>query len=435
MRRICLVPCLLILFTIVPFGLTGFMQKPSISVKRIQLNEHVDLLTLKPIGVPTSADKEAVFQQVWDDFYKYYPNFQMKGVDWRAERSTYEPKAMRSRSWSAFFGVVENMINTLHDPHCHLNGEPLPPLYSPLVITAWIDHQVVVTWAPKNVSIPIGSIVLGVNDEPLWRFLNKSQLSDLTSYTDNQAMFTSTRRQSEILTLYNPATQKVYKTVVPMVSRSQAQSQLPSGHVLLAAISPFEPGFAYTGMGVSSLDMRLAQLPHGILYAFIPSMIPHQLSLAFRQLLHKAQGEKGLIIDIRGNMGGNMGPGLWFARHANVHAVSPVSVRFPISSHALLPSDVLVTDKQLIPLIPEVTEKSQNTFTPWGRMLITPLSPHISIPIAVLINGLDGSSSENFTVFMQSAPNVETFGSRTAGSDGSPVSYPVMRGVSVSVSS
>lgn len=431
-------------------GLTAMLGTSSWSapgqgaVRQPVVPSALSLSSLSPTGVPTLDEKHQVFSKVWQLFETYYPNFKMKGIDWLGERAKYQPKALAAATWPAFFGILNQMISDLDDPHCYLTGAPMPTTYIPLVGTALARRQVVVVASSNPARIPVGSIVTGVNGSPISRRLDRSVYSKGSLEAGVAAAFMTTSSNPETLSLWIPSTNRVRQVTVSVYATT---GRIPSAvrsfaKKIVAPIWAFSPGGTYgSPIASGARAFRVAHLQNDVLYVYIPAMAPpvttpeeRALTDEFRRVLKLAESAKGLIVDIRGNPGGDMWPGLWFARHLYNRVETPAEVRFPKRYDPTLPHE-LANGTEYIPLKPVSSATASPDFTQWGVMQLSPLTPHVSVPIALLTDGWNASAAENFVVFMQSAPNVETFGDTTMGADGSPRAYPVMKGVQVLISS
>jgi len=72
---------------------------------------------------------EAQFDFLWERFQTLYPSFAYKGVDWKAQRATYRPRAVRARSQDEFIAVTREMLEPLRDLHAWFvdpRGEVVP---------------------------------------------------------------------------------------------------------------------------------------------------------------------------------------------------------------------------------------------------------------------------------------------------------------------
>lgn len=180
---------------------------------------HPNLANLAPVGIPSHAEKRAVFQKIWGIFNSHYPSFQIKSVNWENEKDVYEPQALAAKTWPAFFLVISDMIFTLHDAHCGIYGAPLPPLYGPLILTHYVDNQVVIADAPQNPRIKPGMIIEGIDGHPTSDILNHptGPLSHFSPLSGQTLDLLTTRSSSpELLTLYNPLSLRVQNITVPV---------------------------------------------------------------------------------------------------------------------------------------------------------------------------------------------------------------------------
>lgn len=118
-------------------------------------------------------------------------------------------------------------------------------------------------------------------------------------------------------------------------------------------------------------------------FAFSAFFDPMTLMPAFGNAMQSFMRAPGVIIDVRGNPGGIAGMGMgmagWFVEEKNV-AMGTIRTRV----------DTL-------------------------KLVINPRARVYRGPVAILVDGLSGSSSEIFAGGVQGLPRVRIFGSRTAG--------------------
>jgi carboxyl-terminal processing protease len=132
------------------------------------------------------------------------------------------------------------------------------------------------------------------------------------------------------------------------------------------------------------LAFRTDTLRDGVGYfTFSTFFDPMTLMPAFGNAMQSFMQAPGMIIDVRGNPGGIAGIGMglagWFVEEKNV-AMGTMRTR----------SDTL-------------------------KLVINPRARAYRGPVAILVDGLSGSSSEMFAGGVQGLPRVRIFGSRTAG--------------------
>lgn len=59
----------------------------------------------------------AQFDSLWSRFDQLYPSFEYKGVDWKAQRLLYRPRAVRARSEAELVSIARDMLEPLRDLH------------------------------------------------------------------------------------------------------------------------------------------------------------------------------------------------------------------------------------------------------------------------------------------------------------------------------
>jgi carboxyl-terminal processing protease len=59
----------------------------------------------------------AQFDELWSRFDEVYPSFDVKHIDWKAQRAVYRPRAGRARSQSEFVAIASKMLEPLRDLH------------------------------------------------------------------------------------------------------------------------------------------------------------------------------------------------------------------------------------------------------------------------------------------------------------------------------
>ena len=71
-------------------------------------------------------DRAEIFRQVWETIGEHYYDPSFRGVDWRAVGEHYRPQAESARSDAEFYGVFELMLAELRDGHTVFLPPPAP---------------------------------------------------------------------------------------------------------------------------------------------------------------------------------------------------------------------------------------------------------------------------------------------------------------------
>lgn len=135
-------------------------------------------------------------------------------------------------------------------------------------------------------------------------------------------------------------------------------------------------------------------IPHIVLPTHTGIKVPDSLYVhSVLDFLHRHQDAKGVVLDLRGNRGGNMGP--------MISAVSP-----------LLPDGIILRFKGRTRTMPvSLGNILKGAGIPEGS--IRKLPP--STPVAILTDDMTGSSGEATLLCFRGMDNVRTFGTPTAG--------------------
>lgn len=80
-------------------------------------------------GRAPDTSSAAVFDVFWQTYRENYPFFADKGVDWNHVRETYAPRAA-SASAQELFGMLREIVASLHDAHTYLGAPDLQMRYT-----------------------------------------------------------------------------------------------------------------------------------------------------------------------------------------------------------------------------------------------------------------------------------------------------------------
>lgn len=83
-----------------------------------------------PIIAERTASKTQVFDYFWHTFNDYYAFFELRGVDWQAAYTTYRPMVSEDMSEDELFDVIEAMLALLNDRHINLTSEDMDRTYT-----------------------------------------------------------------------------------------------------------------------------------------------------------------------------------------------------------------------------------------------------------------------------------------------------------------
>lgn len=130
-----------------------------------------------------SAQRLAVFDDIWSTIDREYydPNF--RGLDWGAVRSRYRPRVAAAEDDAAFLGLVESMLSELRDAHTRYDppdddaGGTPEPRGKFDVSLGWAEGRVIIASVEPGSGAARGGVkpgmtLLAVNGEPTERLFS-----------------------------------------------------------------------------------------------------------------------------------------------------------------------------------------------------------------------------------------------------------------------
>jgi Peptidase family S41/Tricorn protease C1 domain len=99
-----------------------FATRRSAPTKRADISElRRALPSDAKIGTAMSdRDPENNFERLWKTFYKRYPFFELRKVDWKKQYATYRPRVTKDTTDDELFDILCRMIDPLDDGHVEL---------------------------------------------------------------------------------------------------------------------------------------------------------------------------------------------------------------------------------------------------------------------------------------------------------------------------
>ncbi|MEP6774371.1 MAG: S41 family peptidase [Chloroflexota bacterium] len=229
------------------------------------------------------AERERIFNQVWDtvDQNYLYPDFH--GVDWNALKAKYEPLVQNAPSSDAFYNALVDMVDALNDGHSRYESP---------------------TRAKEEVALESGNadyVGIGIISSPV----DKS-VGVVYVFPNSPAEKAGIKRRDRIIRLDG----------TPFVDPAKEAARIrgPEGStVTLTVVSPeqVERRVSIVRGRVSGAvvptSSRLSTDP-SIGYLIIPTLSTDDMDVRteaeLNRLLNDSPDLKGLVVDLRGNGGG-----------------------------------------------------------------------------------------------------------------------------------
>lgn len=134
------------------------------------------------VSTATVEGRLAVFDDVWETIEdRYYdPNF--RGIDWQGKRTTFRPAAARAANPQEFYEVLRQMISSLRDAHTRVySPDEKFDWWSPRFVTVGLTVreiegaatvlQVEAGSAASRTEIRQGDVIVSVDDQPVTEYV------------------------------------------------------------------------------------------------------------------------------------------------------------------------------------------------------------------------------------------------------------------------
>ena len=338
----------------------------------------------------TPQQRRSIASDIWSDIKLRYSYFDEKGIDWDAVGRVFIAKAENASSDREFFAAVSDMVRELHDGHSYVYSYPKssgrPWGYSALTIADIEGIPTVVEVDPGSSAARAGVVtgmhILRVDGR------NAQELVDA-----NQAMVTSsTPWNAKAVAVRSLLSGDLKEPVTVELATND-------GSVVEVSLERVQPSRT-----VDPIEARL--LPGNIGYVRLASFSTGVLGMgsseeflkAFDNALETVKGSNGLIVDLRGNGGGN-------------------DVLAGKCAGRLLSSTTEFPNFQM-----RMVTLGVPWFGPIMRRSVTPRgSWQYRAPIVLIIDEFVFSSAEHFVAGLHDSGRAITVGSCTAGSSGNPI--------------
>jgi len=338
--------------------------------------------TQSPFSEPLSRKARLnLFEQVWQIVDRDYYDPSFNGVDWNAVRERYQPRVESAQSDDEFYLVVREMVGQLHDAHTRFfsPGERewrrKREALSAGIHVHGVEGQIVVVGVDPGSEaardgIAVGMVVSTIDGKPA---------ADRVAEVRAEVGSSSSERATALLTygrLLMGEPDSILSLGLVRADGSRFEVKLPRR---LVSDAP-------------RVDARA--LPSGLGYIRFNRFIP-PMAGEVRQALERLRDVPGLILDLRGNGGGDLSE---TARIAG----------YFLSRKTLIARIVTRTGKPPAALMGLVHVPDEFSAGRQGGEVY-------SGPVAVLVNEGTGSGAELFAAAMQENSRATIVGRQTCG--------------------
>ena len=329
----------------------------------------------------SSRDRTKVFEQVWQLINEKYYDPSFNGTDWKAIRERYRAKLSGIASDEGLYSLLKEMTGELHDAHTRFRSPEERrradnlQATSPGIGIGEVDGQpVVITVEPGSeaaqAGVEPGMIVTSVDGAPFSERLNRALEETGNSSSDRATALLS----------YDSIFAGEPESKIRLGLRRNDGSTFEvilSRHVV--ALAP---------------QVVMRTLPSGYVYLKF-GLFNGTVAKQFRDALAKVRNAPGVILDLRGNPGGDFESMLQIAGDFFPERVSFGTVISRSGKKPSLMLRILGVPSQL-----EVGSSVERAY---------------SGPLVILVNNGSGSSAELFAAGMKENRRAAIVGRQTCG--------------------
>ena len=327
------------------------------------------------VSTTTVEGRLAVFDDAWETIQERYYDAKFHGIDWQAQRATFRPAAARAASPHEFYDVLRQMIASLRDAHTRVySPDEKFDWWNPRFITVGLTVrevegvptviQVESGSAAAKTDIKPGDVIVSIDDQPVAESIKQrmrySSLSDETN-----------ARYRAIGALFEGAAGTSVK--IGWITQKKKQKSA----VLQRYWNQRELGFSNQRKGNIAI-LRIDAFTQSVASDFT-KVLPDVL-----------EGAEGIVLDLRGNGGGD------------AEAMADVASLF-------------LNDGINLGRFADRSGASFELETFSKRLWHSPPLSQVKLPIVVLTSENTSSAAEIMVAAMQAQHRAQVIGSGTCG--------------------
>lgn len=246
------------------------------------------------------SDRTEIFEFVWRTVNEKYYDPTFHGVDWAAVRERYRPRMEAATNDQEFYAQFELMLAELRDDHTRFHPPPPPPPATEVAVKdaprgdggvtlglmlAEVEGQTVV----QEVEADSGAARAGIKPGMILRTVNGRPVEEV--YREIRAVFPGTSSERSMKNLMHRAV--LYGQFMPLPRTLGFTNPDGQEFTVQPELTPQTP----------PPHVEARRLASGFGYIKFDSWIP-PADKRFDEELAKLSGTPGLVIDLRGNGGG-----------------------------------------------------------------------------------------------------------------------------------
>jgi carboxyl-terminal processing protease len=238
----------------------------------------------------SQKDRVDVFEEVWETIDEKYYDASFNGVDWRAVRDRYRPLVKQSRSDEDFYVLLQRMVGELRDAHTRFHTpeqrrerERLQAVSAGLSVFDVEGNAVVVSVEPESdagrAGVEVGMIVLAIDGKPVAERLAEARARVAGTSSDRAVRL------------------RVYRMIIDGDPGTTLRMSLARADASVLDVALIRRIVSDTPVVTS----RRLQAGFGYLRL---TLWKSPIRKQFKKALEQFKDAPGVVIDIRGNPGG-----------------------------------------------------------------------------------------------------------------------------------
>lgn len=347
--------------------------------------------------LPARTDRQANFERLWRAMDRYYPYFELKGVDWDAVYGRYQPQVTQTTSDHEYWRLMAQMLAELNDGHTGILSPSRQSGWTPFGTARPFGADILVDEVgpvAQAAGLERCAVLLAVDDRPVEEALAALPAILTASGTlQNQRALAAAHllssRDDRLTVTFRDANGVVHTVTL----QYPAETALPAPSAAITPLPPISGERLPSGIGL----IRIATFSGREGQALVD---------AFDAALDDLLDAPGLIIDLRGNGGGDQ------------RLADQIASRF-------LTEPFTYGREQYAGRLP------QRGWLPGLTFRLTPRQPLYGGLLALLIDEYNFSTAEQFIVALSDSGRATTAGRPTGGGTGNPVSFELTGGALV----
>lgn len=396
----------------------------------------------RTVNLP-DTEKIAGLSKFWSEATYNFAYFDKTHVNWDSAYHAFIPQVLATKTTYDYYRTLERFCALLKDGHTNINAPWSLYAYSTYVPLRFvlIDRKPYVVRVLKGLSdsVPIGSELLTVNNQPIQSYLTTEIIPYISASAEQQKWNTA------LTNLWSATTDT--STVYPMTFRTPA-GKVISFNSRLFSQRERDGSQWLLGDGSSpakSQLSRLTMLPGDIAHVELNSFGREKIVDEFKAMMPQLQTAKGIILDIRQNGGGSTGIGAEILKYFTDEKKLVGSVWRTREHRAAFKAwgDYYATQKldsaeAKSDFYQRALKTAKGDFWYKGDTMTFDNSirePRLRAPVVVLAGNNTGSAAEDFLIIIRQlkTTRIPIIGEPSTGSTGQPMSFSMPGGGSARI--